>query len=231
MKARNPGKSAIREKPAFHRGPAMQEQPEQQVYANRILEEWRANVQLYIHHDNLKQERIRHFLTMQGALLAFVGLSTKQAIDGMQSMMSPITFLLFSVSISVIGILLAFAWKGMDERARKFTLFERRCLRDLENQWSALLPNDRRGLSTYTALAVVLEKKGDKFQSIASERSTAIKQAYLGDYKDLEDQSGTASGRERLIFRAILIFWIASTAGHIALLAIFLQRHFVIRPG
>lgn len=195
----------------------------QQAYASRILEEWRANVQLYIHHDNLKQERIRHFLSMQGALFAFVGLSTREAIRG--SMLPAVTFLLFSIAISLIGLLLAYAWKGMDTRARKFTLFERKCLRDLESQWSSLMPNDKRGLSTYTAMAIILEKGGHQFQRISRQLSDDIKESYHADYKTLEDQGGAASGWETFVFRAILFFWTASTAGHIVLMAIFLMRH------
>lgn len=227
MNIRDTEKEVKRGEPFVRRMNAAQEKS-REVYAHRILEEWRANVQLYIHHDNLKQERIRHFLSMQGALLAFVGLSTKQAIEGPKSILPPITFLLFSAGISLIGFVLALAWRGMDDRARKFTLFERRCLRDLENQWNTLLPKDEKGLSTYTALAIVLEQGGEEFQNITTMRSDDIKQKYYGDYKILSAKKGlAASAREVHVFRAILFFWIASSLGHIALLVTFLiLRHF-----
>ncbi|MEK6301967.1 MAG: hypothetical protein AABO41_14750 [Acidobacteriota bacterium] len=230
MKGKHPAKPFGPNEPLSRREASAQAQRDklEGIQANRILEEWKANVQLYVHHDNLKQERIRHFLTMQGALFAFVGLSTKEAIEGTRPILATITFLLFSIGISVIGVLLAFGWKGMDERARKFTLFERRCLRELENEWRSLFPKDRRGLSTYTELAVILEKGGETFQNIDGDRCRDIKQTYHGDYKALEDQSGTASSMETLIwFKVILLFWIASSAGHIALLISFLVvRHF-----
>src|SRR6185295_7541283 len=170
MRAKNSHKEAVHIKPLAQRNIETQARDEKlrDVYANRILEEWRANIQLYIHHDNLKQERIRHFLTMQGALFAFVGLATKEAIEG-KTFLTTITFLLFSIGIYFIGLFLVRAWKGMDDRARKFTLFERGCLRDLENQWNTLLPNDSKGLSTYTALAIILESDSGSFQGITPE--------------------------------------------------------------
>lgn len=229
MKTKHPNKDGLHVKPVVRQKIDTQARNEKlrEVYANRILEEWRANVQLYIHHDNLKQERIRHFLTMQGALLAFVGLATKQAIEGWQTLLTPITFLLFSIGISIIGLFLALAWKGMDDRARKFTLFERRCLRDLENQWNTLLPGDSSGLSTYTALGIILEGGSESFQHIAPEYRKKIIEAYCGDYEILRSQTGPASARETHVFKAILYFWTSSTVGHIALLVTFLLlRHF-----
>src|SRR5262249_21081933 len=158
-----------------------------------VLQEWRANVDLYIHHDNLKQDRIRHFLTMQGALLAFVGLATKQAIEGRNSLLMFVVFLLFSIGISCVGYLLGSAWKRMDQRARQFTLFERKRLRDLEKEWSLLLREDKAGLGTYTSLAAVLEKGGNKFPNIGVERRDEIREDYCRDYHELGVETKAAS--------------------------------------
>ena len=126
----NPVNPALQLQPTAVDPAAARDEKLKEVNANRILDEWKANVQLYIHHDNLKQERIRHFLNMQAALLAFVGLSTKQAIEGWGTPLTAMTFLSLSIGISIIATQLAYSWKAMDERARKFTLFERKKLRE-----------------------------------------------------------------------------------------------------
>lgn len=188
-----------------------------EVNASRILDEWKANVQLYIHHDNLKQERIRHFLNMQAALLAFVGLSTKQAIEGWGTPLTAITFLSLSIGISIIATQLAYSWKAMDERARKFTLFERKKLRELEEEWSELFGS---GLSTYTRLGAVLESNedGHRFQSISRERHDRIRNDYIADYGVLKDPSVPAAAKEKHVFMWITGFWLFTTLGNLGLL-------------
>jgi hypothetical protein len=189
----------------------------QEVKSSRILDEWKANVQLYIHHDNLKQERIRHFLNLQAALLAFVGLSTRQAIEGWDSLLTAITFLSFSIGISMISFQLAYSWKAMDERARKFTLFERKRLRDLEEEWAGLFGT---GLSTYTSLGAVLENSAgeQKLHSISPERFHEIRNAYIKDYGVLDDPSVPAAAKEKHVFMWILGFWLFSFLGNLGLL-------------
>jgi hypothetical protein len=188
-----------------------------EVNSSRILDEWKANVQLYIHHDNLKQERIRHFLNLQAALLAFVGLSTRQAIEGWDLLLTAITFLSFSIGISMIAFQLAYSWKAMDERARKFTLFERKRLRELEEEWTGLFGS---GLSTYTSLGAVLENSAGehRFKSISRDLHDKIRGAYIKDYEILMDPSVPAAAKEKHVFMWILGFWLFSFLGNLGLL-------------
>jgi hypothetical protein len=188
--------------------------------AERILKEWGAAVQLYIHHDNLKQTRINHFLSIQAALLAFVGLSTKFAFEGAATDPVYVTFLLFSIGISIVGAFLAKTWRTMDSRARKFTIFHRKRIRELESEWRALCPDDQHGLSTFTSLAIVLEnppKEGD-FMSVSAPERERVEKSFTHDYPVLEDRGKTASGREYMALTVIFIFWILSIAGHVGLL-------------
>ena len=213
----NPVNPALQLQPTAVDPAAARDEKLKEVNANRILDEWKANVQLYIHHDNLKQERIRHFLNMQAALLAFVGLSTKQAIEGWGTSLTAMTFLSLSIGISIIATQLAYSWKAMDERARKFTLFERKKLRELEDEWSEIFGS---GLSTYTHLGAVLESNydGDRFLSISRERHDRIRYDYIADYGVLKDPSVPASAKEKHVFMWITGFWLFSTLGNLGLL-------------
>jgi hypothetical protein len=46
----------------------------------RLLEEWKANLDLLKFYETLKQQRFAHFLTIQTAFLAIFGLLAKEAI-------------------------------------------------------------------------------------------------------------------------------------------------------
>ena len=47
----------------------------------RLLEEWRANLELLKFYETLKQQRFAHFLTIQTAFLAIFGLLGKEAMS------------------------------------------------------------------------------------------------------------------------------------------------------
>ena len=46
-----------------------------------LIEEWKKNVDLHIHHDNLKQQRLRHFISIQALLFAVFGLAIREYAD------------------------------------------------------------------------------------------------------------------------------------------------------
>jgi hypothetical protein len=194
--------------------------------AERILKEWSAVVQLYIHHDNLKQTRINHFLSIQAALLAFVGVSTKFAFEGATTSLVNVTFLSFSTCISMVGAFLAKTWRTMDTRARKFTIFHRKRIRELECEWRALYPGDKRGLMTFTSLAIVLESPPgeEDFLFVSPEERTRVEKNFTRDYPILKNKGKTASGREYTALTLIFAFWILSIAAHIGLILIPLFR-------
>ena len=196
--------------------------------ADRIVREWQSNVLLYIHHDNLKQERIRHFLSIQAALLAFVGVAIKLASEPLAGRMFQVTFLSFGIGISVMAGALTAAWTAMDERARKFILFERKRLRELENEWAVLFDDQSGGLNTYRGLASVLEtpRLGAEFDGIGHKERTRVLGRYIADYAGLENPGRAASGLERIALRIILGFWVVSVVGHVSLLAWFVTHGF-----
>ena len=47
----------------------------------RLLEEWKANNDLFKFHEDLKQKRFAHFLTIQTAFLAIFGLLGKETLS------------------------------------------------------------------------------------------------------------------------------------------------------
>ncbi len=107
----------------------------------------------------------------------------------------------------------------MDSRARKFTLFHRKRLRELENEWRSLFPEDREGLFTYTSLAIILEDKPlEDFLNISSENRCSVENDYCHDYKILKRKEKTASSREYNVLTILFWFWIFSVIVHMCLI-------------
>jgi hypothetical protein len=182
----------------------------------RILEEWKSNVSLYIHHDNLKQSRLRHFLTIQAALIAFVGISTRIGLVETWKIFPPmLVFLLLSIGISLIGWHSCLAWRKMDHRAGLFTVFHRARIRQLENEYSNKEGGQNR-LTTFTLLYHVLENihpiyKGENLNG----RITAdLEKYYYKYYPFLRGKSESAGGLEKKSLKYMAIFWFAVFVGH-----------------
>src|SRR5689334_24993647 len=89
---------------------------------SRLLEEWKANVDLLKFYEQLKQQRFSHFLTIQTAFLAMFALVAKEAL-ATSTTVSMTSLLVSLASLAVIPIaplLLCFFFLRLDARNRAF---------------------------------------------------------------------------------------------------------------
>lgn len=101
----------------------------------RLLEEYRANVELWKHDDEVRQKRVGNFLTVNSILLvALVALANIK-----------VSFLVLSLGgllFSIFGFIICLIWHFVQVRNAEYVRFRRFQLRSIE----ARLP----GLSTFT---------------------------------------------------------------------------------
>src|SRR5206468_8232082 len=81
----------------------------------RLFEEWKANNDLLKFHEDLKQKRFAHFLTIQTAFLAFFALLAKDALVSLS--MASLTAL---VLIAVPPLIISFYFIRVDTRSLVF---------------------------------------------------------------------------------------------------------------
>lgn len=162
----------------------------------RLLEEWKANLDLLKFYETLKQQRFSHFLTIQTAFLAIFGLLAKEAI-GVFSLVTMAAL----VVVPVAPLFMSFYFMRLDARGRAFVDTANTRLLVIEDEWKALFPTNH--FSTYQQQFAVL-----------SRRDAAVAQEYLqvrnlGDdpYRALV-QSKSAHASETAILRLFWWLWI-----------------------
>ena len=101
----------------------------------RLFEEWKANNDLLKFHEDLKQKRFAHFLTIQTAFLAFFALLAKDALVSL-SMVS----LTALVLIAVPPLIISFYFIRVDTRSRAFVDTTNTRLLLIEKEWQDVSP-------------------------------------------------------------------------------------------
>jgi hypothetical protein len=167
--------------------------------AKRILEEWKVNVDLHKFHDNLKHQRITHFLSAQGGLFAFYGLLMQPAEPSV-----PVWGPLLALSVAVIAEFHIQIHKEMDMRARAFVDVVKTRLLILERQWRALFPDSP--IETYTHQWGLLTARNPE---LIGEYDEALKSAMVTDLNLIEKAVGPkpANQGEKNIFTILAILW------------------------
>lgn len=162
----------------------------------RLLEEWKANLDLLKFYETLKQQRFAHFLTIQTAFLAIFGLLAKDAI-GVFSLVT----LAALVLVPIAPLFISFYFMRLDTRGRAFIDTANTRLLLIEDEWKTLFPENH--FSTYQHQFAVL-----------SRRNEAVVDKYLGvrnldqdPYKMLV-QSTSAHASEAAILRLFWWLWI-----------------------
>jgi hypothetical protein len=117
----------------------------------RLLEEWKANNELLKFHEDLKQKRFAHFLTIQTAFLAFFALLAKDALTSFSR--SALTAL---VLIAIPPLVISRYFLRVDLRGRAFVDSTNTRLLLLESDWKAQAPANH--FSTYQQLFAVLSR-------------------------------------------------------------------------
>lgn len=121
----------------------------------RLLEEWKANNDLFKFHEDLKQKRFAHFLTIQTVFLGFFGLLAKDTLA------DPNLVRLFSlVLMSVPPLLIASYFIRVDARARAYVDTVKAKLLLIEEEWQRLFPDHH--FATYEEqFAILVHRKVD----------------------------------------------------------------------
>ena len=96
----------------------------------RLLEEWKANLDLLKFYETLKQHRFSHFLTIQTAFLAIFGLLAKEAI-GVFSLVAIAAL----VVVPVAPLFISYYFVRLDERGRAFVDTANTRLLLIEEEW------------------------------------------------------------------------------------------------
>jgi hypothetical protein len=162
----------------------------------RLLEEWKANLDLLKFYETLKQQRFSHFLTIQTAFLAIFGLLAKEAI-GVFSLVT----LAALVVVPVAPLFLSFHFMRLDARGRAFVDTANTRLLLIEDEWKRLFPDNH--FSTYQQQFAVL-----------SRRDADVAEKYLGARNLRQDpysslvQSRSAHASEATILRLFWWLWI-----------------------
>jgi hypothetical protein len=140
----------------------------------RLLEEWKANLDLLKFYETLKQQRFSHFLTIQTAFLAIFGLLAKEAIG----VFSLVTMAALAV-VPVAPLFISFYFMRLDARGRAFVDTANTRLLLLEEEWASAFPQNH--FSTYGQQFAVLSRRdpqtADQYirvRGLAHDSETAI---------------------------------------------------------
>lgn len=93
---------------------------------------WEKLVDLHIFHDELRQERLKHFYPIQIALVGGVGLSIQQCLT-QGELTGRIAFWIFALSLSFLGARFTRTMKSMNARAAEYVTTIKRQLHQIEN--------------------------------------------------------------------------------------------------
>lgn len=118
----------------------------------RLLEEWKANLDLLKFYETLKQQRFAHFLSIQTAFLAIFGLLAKEAIG----VFSIVTLAALAV-IPVAPLVIAYYFTRLDARGRAFVDTANTRLMLIEDDWQRQFPDNH--FTTYRQQFGVLSRR------------------------------------------------------------------------
>jgi hypothetical protein len=162
----------------------------------RLFEEWKANNELLKFHEDLKQKRFAHFLTIQTAFLAFYALLAKDVLTELS--LASLTAL---VLVAIPPLVISFYFIRVDVRSRAFVDTANTHLLLIEEAWKRLSPDSH--FSTYQ----------DQF-AILARHDEATVERYLGARRLEGDsfrrltRSKSAHASEASILRMFWWLWI-----------------------
>lgn len=162
----------------------------------RLLEEWKANLDLLKFYETLKQQRFSHFLTIQTAFLAIFGLLAKEAI-GVFSLVTMTALVL----VPVAPLFISFYFMRLDARGRAFVDTANTRLMLLEDEWKTLFPQNH--FSTYAQQFALLSRRDPEITG----RYVGLR-ALAGDPYGTLVQSKSAHASEAAIIRLFWWLWI-----------------------
>ena len=162
----------------------------------RLLEEWKANLELLKFYETLKQQRFAHFLTIQTAFLAIFGLLAKEAIG----VFSLVTMATLAV-VPIPPLFIAYYFMRLDARGRAFVDTANTRLLLIEDEWKTLFPSNH--FSTYQQQFAVLSRRDDQIV----DKYLAIRNLADDPYKALI-KAPSAHASEAAILRLFWWLWV-----------------------
>jgi len=162
----------------------------------RLLEEWKANLDLLKFYETLKQQRFAHFLTIQTAFLAIFALLAKEAL-GVFSVVSIAAL----AAIPAPPLFLSFYFLRLDARGRAFIDTANTKLLMIEDAWRERFPDNH--FSTYLDQFAVLSRRDKELV----DKYRAIRNLDKDPYTALI-QAPSAHASEAAILRLFFWLWI-----------------------
>lgn len=155
--------------------------------SSKIVEEWKGNIELHKFHDDLKQKRFSHFLTIQTAFFAIYGLLIKESF-----VQNVVGLPIIAAATTIAALIILRYIEGMDKRGRAYVDVIKSHLLILEERLNELDPENK--VSTYTNQYAVLVKKNaemiQKYQNVRGignndrfKEYVTEKPAHLGEEK------------------------------------------------
>jgi hypothetical protein len=163
---------------------------------DRLLEEWKANLDLLKFYETLKQQRFAHFLTIQTAFLAIFALLAKEAIG----VFSLVTLAALTL-VPIAPLFISFYFIRLDKRGRAFVDTANTRLLLIEDEWKRLFPENH--FATYRQQFAVLSRRDDQIV----EQYLNIRNLDRDTYRTLV-QSTSAHASETAILRLFWWLWI-----------------------
>jgi len=159
----------------------------------RLLEEWKANLDLLKFYEQLKQQRFSHFLTVQTAFLATLALLAKEAMGGVSMVLVALT------AVPIAPLFLSFFFLRLDARNRAFIDTANTRLLILEDEWKQRFPDNH--FTTYhDQFGVLSRRDADLLAGYRAARSL-----HKDPYESLV-QAPSSHATESSILR--LFFWL-----------------------
>ena len=162
----------------------------------RLLEEWKANLDLLKFYETLKQQRFSHFLAIQTAFLAIFALIAREAI-GVFSLVSMAALVL----VPVAPLFVSFYFMRLDARGRAFVDTANTRLLLLEDEWASAFPQNH--FSTYQQQFAVLSRRDPQI----ADRYIRVRGLADDPYRELV-ASRSAHASETAILRLFWWLWI-----------------------
>lgn len=185
-----------------------------------LLEEWKANNELFKWHEDLKQKRFSFFLSFQTAFLAAIALLVREIFSQKGPLcattsLNYIAVLVVVLVISAMALIVVRTYASMDKRARSFVDTVKSKILIIENNWNERYPDT--AFSTYRGqFAILVHRRTAEVQRYQDVRGIA------GDRFAEKINAPAAHMTEELLFRCFTGCWVLLSAlSIIGLLAIF----------
>ena len=185
-------------------------------HADRILEEWKANNDLYKFHEDLKQKRLSYFIAIQTAFIALYGIVLKEALIQEHSVWA----LAIVIVVVFPPLLIVLQYTALDDRARAYIDTIKGKLLLLEEDWKRKIPDNC--FSTYSEQFAVLVHRNEEIVN----RYIVVRRLKEKDPFSAIIKAKPAHVGEKQILQMFKILWIFALIATVAIFCLRLRSKF-----